>query len=77
MKVWDVDRQLQEQKEGNRKLEPGYVGLTLKFDLKQGYDAIEERARFEIGNDPPDEVSFRFLTAPCRKRITGAAGAAN
>ena len=47
LKVWDVDRQLQEQKEGNRKLELRNAGLDAEVrDPKQGYDAIEERERF-------------------------------
>lgn len=51
LRVWDVDRQLQQQKEGNRKLEVRNAGLDAEVrDLKQGYDAIEERA-LRVGND--------------------------
>ena len=57
LRVWDVDRQLQEQKEGNKKLEVRNAGLDAEVrDLKQGYDAIEERARFELGMIKQDEV---------------------
>ena len=57
LRVWDVDRQLQEQKDGNRKLEIRNAGLDAEVrDLKQGYDAIEERARFELGMIRQDEV---------------------
>ena len=57
LRVWDVDRQLQEQKEGNKKLEIRNAGLDAEVrDLKQGYDAIEERARFELGMIKQDEV---------------------
>lgn len=62
LKVWDVDQQLQEQKEGNRKLELRNAGLDAEVrDLKQGYDAIEERARFELGMIRQDEV---FVQVP-------------
>lgn len=57
LRVWDVDRQLQEQKEVNKKLEIRNAGLDAEVrDLKQGYDAIEERARFELGMIKQDEV---------------------
>ena len=56
LKVWDFDRQLQQQKEVTRKLEIRNAGLDAEVrDLKQGYDAIEERARFELGMIKQDE----------------------
>lgn len=57
LRVWEVDRQLQQQKEANQKLEVRNGGLDAEVrDLKQGYDAIEERARFELGMIKQDEV---------------------
>ena len=57
LRVWDVDRQLQAEKAANKKLEIRNAGLDAEVrDLKQGYDAIEERARFELGMIKPDEV---------------------
>ncbi len=57
LRVWDVDHQLQQQKEGNKTLEVRNAGLDAEVrDLKQGYDAIEERARFELGMIKQDEV---------------------
>lgn len=57
LRVWDVDRQLQSQKDDNKKLEIRNAGLDEEVrDLKQGYDAIEERARFELGMIKQDEV---------------------
>ena len=56
LKVWDYDRQLQQQKEVTKKLESRNAGLDAEVrDLKQGYDAIEERARFELGMIRQDE----------------------
>ena len=57
LKVWEYDRQLQQQKEVTKKLEIRNAGLDAEVrDLKQGYDAIEERARFELGMIRQDEV---------------------
>jgi cell division protein FtsB len=57
LKVWDYDRQLQVQKEATRKLEIRNAGLDAEVrDLKQGYEAIEERARFELGMLKQDET---------------------
>ena len=64
LRVWDVDRQLQEQRDGNKKLEVRNGGLDAEVrDLKQGYDAIEERARYELGMIRQDEV---FVQIPER-----------
>jgi cell division protein FtsB len=57
LNVWEYDRQLQGQKEVTRKLEIRNAGLDAEVrDLKQGYDAIEERARFELGMIRQDET---------------------
>lgn len=56
LKVWEYDRQLQAQKEVTQKLEIRNAGLDAEVrDLKQGYEAIEERARFELGMIRQDE----------------------
>ena len=62
LRVWDVDSQLQQQKAENKKLELRNAGLDAEVrDLKQGYDAIEERARFDLGMIKQDEV---FVQVP-------------
>lgn len=49
-RVWDMDRQLQAQRDVNAKLERRNAGGDAEVrDLKSGYDAIEERARYELG----------------------------
>ena len=64
LRVWDVDNQLDQQKESNKKLEVRNAGLDAEVrDLKQGYDAIEERARYELGMIKQDEI---FLQIPER-----------
>jgi cell division protein FtsB len=65
LRVWDVDRQLQQQQEINKKLEMRNAGLDAEArDLKQGYDAIEERARFELGMVKQDEVFVQIADKP-------------
>lgn len=62
LRVWDYDRQLAQQKAVNARLELRNGGLDAEVrDLKQGYEAIEERARFELGMIRPDEV---FVQVP-------------
>ncbi len=62
LRVWEVDRQLAAQREVNLKLEQRNAALDAEVrDLKIGYDAIEERARFELGLVKPDEV---FVQVP-------------
>ncbi len=61
LKVWEYDRQLQQQKEVTRKLEIRNAGLDAEVrDLKQGYDAIEERARFDLGMVKQDETCVQI-----------------
>ena len=62
LRVWEVDRQLQAQREVNQKLEKRNAGLDAEVrDLKSGYDAIEERARYELGLIKQDEI---FVQVP-------------
>ena len=72
LKVWDVDQRLQAQKEEIRKLEVRNAGLDAEVrDLKQGYDAIEELARFELGMIRQDEV---FVQIPDKLPVPAVAG---
>jgi cell division protein FtsB len=61
LKVWEYERQLAQFKEANQKLEVRNSGLDAEVrDLKQGYDAIEERARYELGLIKEGEVFVQF-----------------
>ncbi|BAL24372.1 cell division protein FtsB [Azoarcus sp. KH32C] len=65
LRVWDVDRQVQAQRETNRELEQRNAGLEAEVrDLKSGNEAIEERARFELGLIKPNEV---FVHTPQKR----------
>lgn len=57
LRVWEVDRQLQVQRDTNQKLETRNAALDAEVrDLKQGLEAIEERARSELGMIKQDEI---------------------
>jgi len=61
LRVWDVDRQLEAQRARNAGLEMRNATLAAEVrDLKQGLDAIEERARYELGMVKNDEVFFQL-----------------
>ncbi len=62
LQVWKNDAELKEQKAVNKKLQARNNGLDAEVrDLKQGYEAIEERARSELGMVKPDEIFFQVL----------------
>mgnify|MGYP001195921853 CR=1 FL=1 len=57
LRVWDVDRQLQAQRDENYRLEQRNASLEEEVrDLKSGNDAIEERARYELGLTREGEI---------------------
>jgi cell division protein FtsB len=62
LRVWEVDRQLTAQRDTNLKLQSRNAALDAEVrDLKQGLDAIEERARSELGMVKQDEMFFQIL----------------
>ncbi len=62
LRVWDLDQQVEAQRENNIRLAARNTTLDAEVkDLKQGYDAIEERARSELGMVKQDEVFFQLL----------------
>lgn len=65
LRVWEVDRAAMQQKEINQKLKARNASLDAEVhDLKQGYEAIEERARSELGMVRRDEIFFQVLEEP-------------
>jgi cell division protein FtsB len=62
LRVWDVGQQIDAQLGKNAKLELRNVALEAEVrDLKQGLEAIEERARYELGMIKSNEVFFQFV----------------
>jgi cell division protein FtsB len=65
VRVWEYERQVKAQREVNQKLEQRNAALDAEVrDLKAGYEAIEERARYELGMIKEGEV---FVQIPQRK----------
>lgn len=61
-KVWSLDSQVSVQKKKNDTLKARNHSLEVEVsDLKQGYDAIEERARSELGMIRKNEIFFQVL----------------
>jgi len=62
--VWNLNQQISKQKEMNDQLKARNASLDEEVrDLKQGYGAIEERARSELGMVKQDEVFIQVLDA--------------
>jgi cell division protein FtsB len=62
LRVWSLERQVQEQKLANAALAQRNGALDAEVhDLKQGFEAIEERARYELGMIKQDEVFFQAV----------------
>ena len=61
LRVRELDRQVEAQKKTNEALAARNAALDADVrDLKQGFDAIEERARSELGMIRGDEVFFQL-----------------
>ena len=65
MRAWELERQVSAQTKTNDGLKRRNAGLEAEVkDLKNGLEAIEERARFELGMLKDNEVFFQVLDAP-------------
>jgi cell division protein FtsB len=61
-KVWDLGRQVEVQKQVNQQTQTRNAVLDAEVrDLKQGTEAVEERARSELGMVKRDEVFFQII----------------
>ena len=62
LKVWDIGQQVDAQKRINQQTQTRNAVLDAEVrDLKQGTEAIEERARSELGMVKRDEVFFQII----------------
>ncbi len=76
LRVWDLNRQISEQKEANARLKARNDSVDAEVrDLKQGFAAIEERARSELGMIKQDEVFYQVLEGMLPAAPAAPAGA--
>ena len=69
LQVRELDRQVGVEREANAKLKARNDALDAEVrDLKTGLDAIEERARSELGMVRQDEVFFQLQDGPAPRR---------
>lgn len=62
LKVWEIDQQVTRQYEINQKLQMRNAALDAEVrDLKQGHEAVEERARSELGMIKQNEIFFHIV----------------
>lgn len=65
LKVWETDQEVKKQQAENERLKQRNAYLDAEVtDLKTGYEAIEERARNELGMVKQDEVFFQVMDDP-------------
>jgi cell division protein FtsB len=65
--VWELDRGLAEQKATNAGLKARNDALDAEVrDLKEGTEAIEERARMELGMIKRDEIFYQVVSPASR-----------
>jgi cell division protein FtsB len=66
--AWRLENKLEAEKAKSVKLETRNAALAAEVrDLKQGTEAIEERARYELGMVRPDEVFFQIVPGKPQK----------
>ncbi|HEY9147938.1 MAG TPA: cell division protein FtsB [Gammaproteobacteria bacterium] len=62
LRVWQLEQRVTEQQQENRKLDERNKALEAEVrDLKQGLEAIEERARSDLGMIKKDETFFQVV----------------
>ena len=65
MRVRELEHNLAQQHDTNAKLKARNDALDAEVrDLKEGNEAIEERARLELGMIKRDETFYQVVTAP-------------
>ncbi len=70
LRAWHVETDLSEQKTKNSELDARNAALAAEVrDLKQGTEAIEERARYELGMIRQDEVFFQVVEEKPRETV--------
>ena len=71
-RVWEVDRQIAAQRDKNSKFQARNNALDAEVrSLKDGFEAIEERARSELGMIKQDEMFFQLLETGAMRSPAG------
>jgi len=69
LRVWELDHKLSLQRANNEVLQQRNDALAAEVgDLKNGYEAIEERARYELGLIKNNELFFQFIDSTSGSR---------
>lgn len=67
--LWRLNREIAAQQSDNLRLKERNAGLAAEVsDLKQGYEAIEERARSELGMIKKGETFYQIIDTRPRSR---------
>ena len=73
LKVSELDRQVATQRATNAELKARNDALDAEVrDLKQGTEAIEERARLELGMIKKDEIFYQVVSERPLRPSTGS-----
>ena len=77
LQVRELDRQVEAQRQANAELKARNAALDAEVrDLKTGFEAIEERARSDLGMVRQDEVFFQLQPDPGTTAASGKSQAA-
>src|SRR5215471_5814732 len=77
LQVRELDRQLEGQRDDNARLKARNDALDADVrDLKAGFEAIEERARSDLGMVKHDEVFFQLQLSPAAPATEAKAASA-
>jgi len=72
LRAWHMEQEVAIQKDKNHQLEARNAALEAEVrDLKTGTEAIEERARYELGLIRGDEVFFQY-GEPAQSAVSGS-----
>lgn len=78
LKVWDMGKQVEAQKQLNEQTQKRNAALDAEVrDLKRGTDALEERARSELGMVKQGEVFFQVVGSERATAASSAVSGAN
>jgi cell division protein FtsB len=62
LRAWQIEEVVEKERGKNAQLEHRNAGLAAEVkDLKTGTDAVEERARYELGMVKKDEVFYQVV----------------